>query len=125
MIIEIRKDEIPDWDYGDIAIKTYSFGDQNKIGAMAGQIRGTVDNPDIQISDTIQFDALSNYSLMAGIHYIKTKDNILFVIKPGTMTDEKLKYAFEISKISGNYLTKRVAEINKNINEDEKKNLLG
>ena len=124
MIKEIRKEDIPDWDYGDVAIKTYSIGDQNRVGNMAAIIKGTTANPDIALREDINSSKLQDYMLMAGIHFFKAKDNMSFILKPNTLTDDKIKHAYtEISQPAGVFLLGKIVEINKPLTPDGKKNL--
>lgn len=124
MIKEIRKEEIPDWDFGDIAIKTFSFGDQNYIASIMAKIRGkSIDDADVGLKDDISIDVLNVNSLAAGLHYIKGKDNISFVLKPNLHRTEKINVCDkDISFTAGQYILKQITILNNPISEDQKKN---
>jgi hypothetical protein len=125
MIKEIRKDEVPEWEYGDVAIKTYSFGEQMAIAGSAGQIKESIEDgkktykPEMKAD--INFGDLSVYILCAGIHYVRDKSGENFLIKPNTTVEDKKRFVFNFPSMSGNFLLNEIREFNKPKSDEEKK----
>lgn len=125
MIKEIKKEDIPDWQYGDVAIKTYSFGEQMTIAGISGKIKEVITNGKKEfepaMKDDINLGDISIYSLAAGIHYVRTLNGEAFIIEPNSSAESKKKQVFNFEKNSGNYLLGEIREVNKGVTEEEKK----
>ena len=116
MIKEIKKSEIPEWTYGDVAIKTYSYGDLLSIKDMS-----EFDGEEIKAKAGYKDSDVGLIMLAAGIHYIRDVEGTGFVIKPNTMTEDKRKTCFNFDVSSSYKLLNEIRNLNKPITEEEKK----
>lgn len=116
MIKEIKKSDLVDWNYGDVGIKTYSYGDLLAIKDMA-DINGT----EIVAKTGYKDSDVGMMILTAGIHYIRNVDGTGYEIAPGTTNDikKRLCYMFDASAVFT--LLKHINELNSPLTEQEKK----
>ena len=116
----IKKEDIPDWTYGDVCIKTFSYGEKLKLGGTVTSISFNGGNPTTNDKD-IDISELSVMALAAGIQYVKRSDNYEFFIKPSTTLDEKKRLVFDFEYNSGQYLSNEINELNKPLSDEQKK----
>lgn len=119
MIKNISKSEVPGWEYGDVAVKTFSFGEQMKIANLKAKLNKS--GAELSDSEMDIGDVLIKI-LAAGIHYVKTAEGNQFIIKPGMSVEDRQKIVFDFTKEAGQYLVKQVQELNKEITKEEQKN---
>lgn len=116
----IKREDIPDWVYGDVCIKTFSYGEKLTLGGAVTSVNfssGTpvVNDKDINISD------LGITALAAGILYVKNKDNFEFLIKASNTLEEKKKIVYNFEFEAGRKLADEVNELNKPLSDEAKK----
>lgn len=114
---DIKREQIPDWEYGDVKLKTFSFGESLKINSWA--MVGPDGTPDFKPG--VNQDEAGVFMLSAGIHFIRTLDGADFWIKPGSSIDEKHKKLYSIPVRAGAYLSKEIGVLNKELSDEEKK----
>ena len=119
MLKQIRKEDIPKWELGDVTIKTFSFGEKLELGNLKAKMKdGTPQVTDAEIS----IKDVSIKGLAAGIHFIRTVEGTQFIIKPGTPLADREKVVYDVAYEAGEYLLKEIWEINKEISKEEIKN---
>jgi len=125
LIKEIKKGDIPEWNFGDIAIKTYSFGEQMRIASTVSKFKETIVNGkksmEPEFREELNVGELGVYMLAAGIHFVRNIDGTEFVVKPNMVADDKIKVVFNFSKESGNFLLNEIRDLNKPMSDEEKK----
>lgn len=116
----IKKEDIPDWQYGDVCIKTFSYGEKLQIGGVVASVNYNNGNP--VVSDkNIDIAELSVTALAAGIQWIKNQDNYDFLIKPDTVLNEKKKIVYNFEFQAGKKLSEYIQELNKPLDDEAKK----
>lgn len=124
----ITKENLPDWDFGDVVIKKFSFADKMRLANMSRTMRvvkdGNKDKVVIEPNDKLDGYAISLMTMGAGIHSIKDDKNYDYILKPHSHIDEKLNFINrdEISFSAGEVLLNEIKDFNKEITEEEKKN---
>ena len=89
MIKEINASEIPEWEHGNVGIKTLSFGDTLTLASMSKRI--VVDGKeDLVPGDGYTIKDITMHLLSAGIYFIRNKDNTDFFIKPKADIDKQI-----------------------------------
>lgn len=116
-MIEVKKEDIPDWEYGDVKIKTFSFGESLKINSWATV--GTDGQP--AFKQGVPEDEAGVFMLAAGIHFVRTVDGADFWIKPNSTIEDKSKKLYTIPVRSGAHLSKEIAKANRELSDEEKK----
>ena len=120
----IRGEDIPEWEFGDVVIKRFSFGDKIRLANMS-QTMSMKKEGGVEISERSELDAytITMYTVAAGIHSVKKNDNYDFLIPPHTHVDEKLKVVTndEFTYEAGEYLVKEIKLLNAGLTEDVKK----
>ena len=126
MNVEITGDTIPNWEYGNVGIKTFSFGDNLKIAGQVSNIKRTVVDGKTQMLPEFKEEAdmgeLALFMLAAGVNFVRTKDGAGFIIKPASSNDDKKKLLYGIDKESGEFLLSNISKLNEEKSEEEKKN---
>jgi len=122
----IPKEEIPSWNFGDVAVKTFSFGDTLRLAKFTSKMKSFVNSEgradmETQFKDDTDIEEVSLFTLASGIHYVKSLDSSGFVINSDMITEDKVKVLYKIDLESGKYLIQQVQEINKN-DDSQKKN---
>jgi hypothetical protein len=115
---EIKAADIPDWQYGDVQIKTFSYGESLRI---SGWAKETTDKK-IEFKEGVNMDEAGVFILAAGINYVRTHDGTDYYIRPGSQVDEKAKKLYEISFQAGLFISQEITVLNKGITLEEKKN---
>jgi hypothetical protein len=119
----IRREEIPNWDYGDVCIKHYSFGDKIKLSSMAMTVK--VDSKTMTEQMTakeIDTEEMILLAVAAGISWVKKKDNYEFLFKPDRKTSDLVEFIRQINYDSGVFLKNKIAVINQAMTDQEIKN---
>jgi hypothetical protein len=116
MMKEIKKGDIPDWSYGDVVIKTYSYGDLLSIKDMAN-----FNGEEVQPKDGFKESDVGLTLLAAGIHFIRNVDGTDFIIKPHTPTNDKKKFCFDFEMEPTFKLLTEIKTLNNPLSEQEKK----
>jgi hypothetical protein len=116
MIKEIKKSEIPEWEHGDIGIKTYSYGNLLAIQDMSiienGKITARLGYKDSDIGIMV---------LAAGLHYVRNTDGSSFIIKSDTPLEDKKKFCLNIDTIAAKKILDEIKILNDPLTEQEKK----
>lgn len=116
----IKREELKNWDYGDVCIKTFSIGERLKLGNFATSVNYNGGNP-IMNDKNIDIADVNIYSLAAGIQYIKAQDNFDFFIKPNTLVEDKTKIVFNLEFEPAKYLLEQINELNNPLSNEQKK----
>ena len=116
-MIEIKREDIPDWEFGDVKLKTFSFGESLKINSWTK----TGADGTAEFKEGVSQDEAGVFMLAAGIHFVRTIDGTDFWIKPGQTVEEKSKKIYAVSVRSGAYLSKAIADLNRELSDAEKK----
>lgn len=109
MIKQIRKEDIPEWTFGDVAIKTFSFGDAMKLNDMS---KGETEQANTEIAI---------FMVSAGIHFIRDEKNETIIIKNDSEINKKSDFIKNIDVASAIFLLKEIKELNKPLSDEEKK----
>jgi len=119
----IRKDDIPDWEFGDVTIKKFSFNDKIRLASFISKV--SVKDKEIETNNRDEIDShkLSLYTISSGLYSVKDKDNYEFVIKPNTNFNDKLLFVESDSLLfeSGQFLASKISVFNKVVGEELKK----
>lgn len=122
--ITINKNDIPEWEYGDVVVKKFSFGGKLRLSEHTNTT--SIKDNKVAVGEKI----VNNYelgisTLCEGIHSIKDAENYEYLIRPHSHVDDKKTFFTndDISVESGLYLLQQVKEYNNPTSEDEKKNL--
>lgn len=129
---EILATDIPEWELGNVMVKSFSFKDTTYIQGLIKEHRLQkleAKGPDgqdqfkevVDWKDGTDVGYMNYYMLCAGIHFIRNKDVEGFHIKPGTTTEEKLVLLKDIDGKSGAYLTDQIGTLMIEMSEDKKK----
>jgi hypothetical protein len=113
LIKVIPREEIPDWDFGSVCVKTWSIIDSLDISKIAGKEEG-FENIDVKAAAVIQ--------LAGGIHYIKNVNDDGFLLEPNKTRDEKIRFLDKMSTQAGSHILKAIVEINKPLTGTDIKN---
>lgn len=123
MLKELKSNEIQDWDFGDVIIKTYSYGQQSRIAELISNIRMSGKEITADVKDNLSIYDLNMLMLSAGIHIIRNKDGTE-LIGPLTKEVDKLNFLDKtISSIAGNDILREISLLNQALSREEKKNL--
>ena len=124
MLKELKKESIPDWKFGDVSIKTYSWKDAMKIAEMTSSINLVNGEMQVVQKESINLYELNMISLASGINFIRTFDGGDFIVKPGMITEEKVKGLEnpDLSQTAAMFLLNEVSSLNKPLSVEEKKN---
>ena len=130
MIKELKKEEIPGWEHGDVAIKTYSLGDRGVLANMLAKVKvtekdGKIDKAETEGKKDVDISEFSVLSLAFGLHFVRSKDGVGFVLKPDADKETKKKFAYDVDSVCAEVLIDKVAEINGGISLEQKKNFPG
>lgn len=119
----IARDDIPEWDYGDVTIKKFSFGGKMRISGLVNTTSVNKDQVVFKERDINNLE-ISVTSLGEGVVSVKDKDNYEFVIKPESSFEDKKNFfsGDNISFEAGMYLLTQVKDFNKGVTDEEKKN---
>lgn len=117
----IKKEEIPGWEHGDVCIKTFSFGDSLKLGNFTTTVAYNGGETIVGEKASIDIAQMNVYAVAAGIQYIKKADNYEFLIKPGTMTEDKVKIVYDFEFEQAKKILEEVSELNKHLTPEQKK----
>ncbi len=129
-IKEIAREEIPNWSVGNVVIKTFSYGDKlrmagvmKKIFKDINSIKNEVDEKKIldNLKEDVDLSEVTIDLVVAGVSSIKNFDNQQFLITPNSSREEKAKFIYNIDYEAGNYLLKKILEMNKPISDETKK----
>ena len=124
MMKDIKKEDIPEWEYGDVVIKSFSFGEKFEIANVKAKMSkdesGKLKDAEM-VNAEIDVAKLSIKSLASGLHSVKTREG-QFIIRPGSLVSERETFAYKVEFESGKYLLERVQELNSPITEDDIKN---
>ena len=117
MIKELKKEEIPGWEHGDVAIKTYSLGDRGVLANMLAKVKvtekdGKIDKAETEGKKDVDISEFSVLSLAFGLHFVRSKDGVGFVLKPDADKETKKKFAYDVDSVCAEVLIDKVAEIN-------------
>lgn len=129
---EIIASEIPEWEHGNVMIKSFSFKDTTFIQARVEKISKEelpekTPTGETQYKEKIEWvegtdiGYMSYFMLCAGIHFIRNKDVEGLYVKPEHTTEEKLNMLKNIDGKAGAYLTEKIGELMVGMNEDKKK----
>ena len=118
----IRKEVLVDWEYGDVVIKKFSFGDKLRLSAFTTNM-SINENEIVKESKNIDTYALTMFTVACGLHSIKDSGNYEYVLKPGSHIDDKLAFinSLDIPYEAGVVILSKIKEFNKEISEDKKK----
>jgi hypothetical protein len=118
----INRADIPDWEYGDVCIKKYSFSDKMYMASLGNNVQFK-DNEVLIDKSNIDVFKATMHVLCAGIHYVKDLENYRFTVEPHSHIDVKTKFFGDdnISFEAGSFLLSKVQEFNKGLSEEEKK----
>lgn len=131
MLKEISKEDIlsncnndPNaWTFGNVMIKTFSFGDKLKLADFFRKNLGKETNEE-NIMDSLREGAdLATVNIkvfVAGTHWIKNFDNTGLLLKPEASNEDKEKIVYNLSFEAGKYLLERIVSFNK-VDEELKK----
>lgn len=109
---EIKADLIPNWEFGDVCIKSFSFGDKLKLSEIASDVKSdgkdfvVVPKKDFSISE------INLFLLSAGLKWVKPKDSVGFVIRPEWDLKAKEKVVYDFDFDSAQFLLKEILRIN-------------
>ena len=122
----INKQDIPDWEFGDVVIKKFSFADKIKMAGFVSNVsvkKNVIEQRDVEKIDT---DTLGIYTFAAGIHSVKDKDNYEFIMKPHSFIDDKVKFVIrdDIEYSAGQYILEQIKVFNQEIIDNELKKKL-
>lgn len=124
MMREINKSEIPDWQYGNVMLKTYSYGNTVTLADMMELRTKIVDGKEINdfvVKQQYKDSDVNIFMLAAGIHFIKMSDNNSFALAPEVNIEIKKKFVFDIDRESAMYLLGQIKELNEGLSADLKK----
>jgi len=110
---EIKKEELKDWEYGDVCLKTFSYGEQLSLA----ELKKGVDDESV-----IDVKKAGLMTVAAGIKFIRGKDGVSFFIKPTDTLDDKMKLVYDFDGEHAKCLLKVIKELNAPISREEKKN---
>jgi len=116
MMKEINKDEIPEWNYGNVMLKTYSYGDTLALNDMFEKT-----GEELTVKNGYKDSDCNLYALAAALHFVRQQDGISFVLNPNSNIEQKKKLAFDFDKKAAMYLLQQIKELNQDLTEDLKK----
>jgi len=119
MLKQVRKEDIPEWDFGDVTIKTFSFGEKLELGNLKAKM--TKEGPELSDGE-VSIKDITIKALAAGIHFVRTSDNSQFIILANSQLSDKEKKVYDFSFESGQYLLKLIYELNKPLEKEDIKN---
>ena len=128
----INKNDLPEWDFGDVTIKKFSFGDKLKLSAFTTDtsidvVKDPETGKDVERvnrkSKNIDAYEITMFTIACGLHSVKASDDYEYALKPHSHIDEKLRFVKEkdLSYESGKVILEAVKEFNAEISEDKKK----
>lgn len=124
MMKEISKDEIPDWQYGNITVKTYSYGNTVLLSDMI-EIKKTIvdgkEESDYKLKNGFKDSDVNILMLAAGIHFVRSVDGVSFALKPESDIETKKRFAFDIDKNAALFILSKIKELNEGVTSDIKK----
>jgi hypothetical protein len=115
--MEIKKEIIPNWTYGDVFIKKYSYGEKITMAQLASKAM-----KDGEIIEGADIQDVSIYMLASGIQMIRGTDNMTEVIGPNTSMIDRRKFAYDMDFDAAVFILNRIKDINQPLGADEKKN---
>ena len=128
----VSKTEIPDWDFGDVTIKKFSFGGKLRLSTFTKKISiDTVDDGKggkkeqiIETNRDIDPFIVSTNTIAEGIHSVKDGNNYEYSLNPNSDLNEKVKFiqSDDVSYEAGKYLLTEIKKFNDELKESEKKN---
>ena len=118
----ISKDELPEWVYGDVVVKKFSFGGKLRLSGLTTTVTAE-GNTIKQSAKEIDSEKMGMHTLIEGIHSVKDVDNYEYLIKPGATPEEKLRFfqGDDVSFEAGMKLLDEVKSINQVVTEEQKK----
>jgi hypothetical protein len=118
MLKEINKDDIPEWAYGNVCVKTFSYGHSVLIGDMCER---SPDKTDVLAKEGYKDSDVSIFVLAAGLHFVRTADGLGFVVPPTADIDTKKRFAFDIEIPAAIKIIKEINVLNTGTSDELKK----
>lgn len=129
---EIRKSDLPEWEYGDVVIKKFSFGDKLKLSAFTSEtiietVKDTTTGKEVErvkrSAKTIDAYEITMFTIACGLHSIKDSDNYEYVLKGHSNIDEKLEFVkkLDLSFEAGKVILDEIKNFNVDISDEKKK----
>lgn len=122
MVVELlRKEDIPGWEFGDVQVKTFSFGEKLTITDMRARADTTSPQGFKIVQEEINVKDVTITAMAYGLYTMKNKDNTELIVKPTTSVEEKRKLVFDFPFDAAQFILKKVYDLNKEITQEEKK----